>query len=171
MLRDAGARARPRRAPPPVEMFQVLAPSPPVPAVSTRSSRFGRDGNDVRAHRLGAPGDLVGGLALQPQRDQEAADLGRAWPRPAMIVSITAAASSRGEVVAVEQLRERLLDHAGLQEVASRALRRAGVSTDSGWNWTPSTRSSRWRTAITSPSAVLAETSRQSGTEVAASEW
>ena len=46
-----------------------------------------------------------------------------------------------------------------------------GVSTDSGWNCTPSTRSSRWRTAITSPSAAVAETSRQSGTDVAASEW
>ena len=40
-----------------------------------------------------------------------------------------------------------------------RAARR-GVSTDSGWNCTPSTGSSRWRTAITSPSADVADTSR-----------
>ena len=38
------------------------------------------------------------------------------------------------------------------------------VSTDSGWNWTPSTGSSRCRTAITSPSSLVAETVRQSGT-------
>ena len=59
-----------------VEMLNVLPPSPPVPAVSTRSSRFGCTGIDVRAHRLGRAGDLVRGLALQAQRDEEAADLG-----------------------------------------------------------------------------------------------
>ena len=35
------------------------------------------DGDDVSAHRLGRAGDLVGGLALQTERDEEAADLGR----------------------------------------------------------------------------------------------
>ena len=49
--------------------------------------------------------------------------------------------------------------------------RPSGVSTDSGWNCTPSSGSSRWRTAITSPSAAVAETSNTSGTVVAASEW
>ena len=58
-----------------VEMFHVLAPSPPVPAVSTRSSRFGLHAQHVLAHRLGAARDLVGRLALQPQRDEEPADL------------------------------------------------------------------------------------------------
>src|SRR5207302_2001731 len=48
---------------------------------------------------------------------------------------------------------------------------RSGVSTDSGWNWTPSTGSSRWRTAITSPSSQVAEISSSSGTRAAASEW
>src|SRR5205085_6652026 len=76
------------------------------------------------------------------------------------------------EVVAVEEPRERLLHR---HRAPSRKLRASsgptGVSTDSGWNWTPSSGSSRWRTAITSPSTQLAETSRQSGTCVAASEW
>ena len=38
---------------------------------------------DVLAHRLGAAGDLVGRLALQPECDEEAADLRRASPRRA----------------------------------------------------------------------------------------
>ena len=38
---------------------------------------FRLHGDDVRAHRLGRAGDLVGRLALQPQRDEEAADLRR----------------------------------------------------------------------------------------------
>ena len=124
---------------------------------------------DVLAHRLGAAGDLVGGLALQAQRDQEAADLRRrrlaAHDRAHHLTRLVAP-----QVVAVEKARERLLDHA-----ASRKLRAScgptSVRTDSGWNWTPSTGSSRWRTAITSPSAAVAETSRQSGIVVAASEW
>jgi len=40
--------------------------------------------------------------------------------------------------------------------------RPCGVSTDSGWNCTPSSGSSRWRTAITSPSAAVADTSNTS---------
>ena len=60
-----------------VEMLNVFAPSPPVPAVSTRSSRFGLHAQHVLAHRLGAAGDLVGRLALRAQRDEEAADLRR----------------------------------------------------------------------------------------------
>ena len=69
-----------------------------------------------------------------------------------MISSITSRASARAEVVAVEQPCERLPG----SRVASRKFRASsgpsGVSTDSGWNWTPSIGSSRWRTAITSPS-------------------
>ena len=70
---------------------------------------------------------------------------------------------------AVEQAQEGGLDH------PSRKLPQrwgpSGVSTDSGWNCTPSTRSVRWRTAITSPSSVVAEISSSSGTVFAASEW
>ena len=46
-----------------------------------------------------------------------------------------------------------------------------GVSTDSGWNCTPSTRSVRWRTPMTSSSSVRAVTTSSSGTVIAASEW
>ena len=46
-----------------------------------------------------------------------------------------------------------------------------GVSTDSGWNWTPSAGRSRWRTAITTPPprAVTVSASGSSGS--ATSEW
>src|ERR1700743_2856515 len=44
---------------------------------------------------------------------------------------------------------------------------------DSGWNCTPSTASSLWRTPMISPSSVHADTSRQSGSDSRsiASEW
>ena len=37
------------------------------------------------------------------------------------------------------------------------------VSTDSGWNWTPSTGSSRWRMAMTTPDSVRPVTSNSAG--------
>ena len=74
------------------------------------------------------------------------------------------------QVAPVHQLGDGALDHA-----ASRKFRIScgprGVSTDSGWNWTPWTGSSRWRTAMISPSSAVAATSSTSGTRVAASEW
>ena len=60
-----------------VEMLNVLPPSPPVPAVSTRSSRFGRTAITCARIASAAPAISAGGLALQPQRDEEAADLRR----------------------------------------------------------------------------------------------
>src|SRR5207244_4471287 len=123
----------------------------------------------VIAHRLRAARDLVRRLSLQTQRDQEAADLCgcrlTAHDRAHHLARLLPR-----EVAAVEQLLQRLLDH-----LRSRKFRAIcppwGVSTDSGWNWTPSTGSSRWRTAITSPSSARADTSSSSGTRVAASEW
>ena len=47
------------------------------------------------------------------------------------------------------------------------------VSTDSGWNCTPSTSQSRWRSPITSPSSVVAVTVSVSGSDDGStiSEW
>ena len=112
---------------------------------------LGLNREHVRAHRLGAARDLVGGLALQPQRDEEAADLRRRSPRRHDLVHHLARLCPR-EVVAVEQPGERLLHrHRALSRKFFASSGPTGVSTDSGWNWTPSTGSSRWRTAITSP--------------------
>ena len=57
-----------------VETLNVLRP-PPVPAVSSRSSRVGRHVRGELAHRAGQPGELVDRLPLRAQRDQEAGDL------------------------------------------------------------------------------------------------
>ena len=129
----------------------------------------GPDDEHVLAHRLGATGDLVGGLALDPQRDEKRSDLrGRRLAGHDRVHHV--ARVLLAQVAPVHQLGDGALDHA-----ASRKLRIScgpiGVSTDSGWNWTPCTGSSRWRTAMISPSAAVAATSSSSGTLVAASEW
>ena len=170
VLRDgrAGCRGEERRGGRDVDRALPVAARP---GRVDQVISLGSHGQDVGAHRLGAAGDLVRGLALQPQRDQEAADLRRSRVALHHFVHHVPGLLAR-EVVAIEQPGEGLLHR---HRAASRKLRASsgpiGVSTDSGWNWTPSTGSSRWRTAITSPSAQVAETSRQSGTCVAASEW
>ena len=54
------------------------------------------------------PLELVDGLALGAQRDGEAGDLGRAWPRPARISPIAQAVWSGGQVRAADQGGEHL---------------------------------------------------------------
>ena len=91
---------------------------------------------------------------------------------PAIISWSTAAAFVRGQVLAAGQP----VDGLGQDRVAHpRKLRRSAlpcsVSTDSGWNCTPSAGSSRWRTPITT-SPATAERSRQSGSSGSTtSEW
>src|SRR5262249_4251847 len=118
-------------------------------------------------HRLRAAGDLGCGLTLEAQRDEEAADLrlGRlaAHDRPHHVARLGAR-----EVVPLEQARDRPAQHS--RKFLSRSLP-SGVSTDSGWNCTPSIGSSRWRTPMTSPSSLRAVTSSASGTRAAAREW
>ena len=130
------------------------------------------DRQDVLAHRLGAARDLVRGLALEPQRDEEAADLRLRRVAAHDLVHHVAGLLTR-EVVAVEQSRERGLDHERrkfLPRKFAPSWGPSGVSTLSGWNWTPSIGSSRWRTPITSPSGVRAEISSSAGISTAASE-
>ena len=97
------------------------------------------DRDDVVAHRLGGAGDLVRGLALQAERDEEAADLRRRRAAGHDRVHHAAGLGTR-EIDAVEQLCERVLDHPRKFLIRSMPC---GVSTDSGWNWTPSSGSSR----------------------------
>ena len=68
------------------------------------------DGEDVLAHRLGTARDLVRGLALEPKRDEEAADLRLRRLAAHDLVHHVAGLRTR-EVVPVEQSRERGLDH------------------------------------------------------------
>src|SRR5215218_430376 len=163
---SAGRRRHQRRRGRDVERAAAVAARPGSvdEIVALRVNR-----EHVCPHRLGAASDLVGRLALQPQRDKEAADLGgRRVATHDRVHRLTRLVA--GEVVSVEQPGK-----GRLHQCPSRKLRArsgpTGVSTDSGWNWTPSTRSSRWRTAITSPSSHVAETWSSSGIDVAASEW
>ena len=70
-----------------------------------------RDAENVLAHRLGAPGDLVGRLALRAQRDEEAGDL-RLRRLAAHDLAHRLARLVAREVVAVEQALDDRLDHA-----------------------------------------------------------
>ncbi len=108
-----------------VETLNVRRP-PPVPAVSSRSSRLDR--HRVASARIVArqAGELVDGLALDPQRDQEARDLDlgglaghdlgehrrasasrlRSWP-PASGVD-RGGQHARGHRVALQEVRQQL---------------------------------------------------------------
>ncbi len=125
---------------------------------------------DVLAHRLRAAGDLVRGLALRAQRDEEAGDL-RLRRLAAHDLAHRLVRLGAGEVVSVEQAGDGLLDHNRPSRKLRASAGPSGVSTDSGWNCTPATCSVRWRTAITSPSSANAVGSSSSGSRVAASEW
>ena len=126
---------------------------------------------DVLAHRLGAASDLVRRFALRLAGRRGSPAICACVASPAMISAIVAARLVAGEVVAVEQPRERLLDHSRPSRKLRASAGPSGVSTDSGWNWTPTAGSSRCRTAITSPSSANAVGSSTSGSRVAASEW
>ncbi len=146
-------------------------------AIATCSSRVHevgarrRDGYDVRAHGLRAAGDLIRRLALGAQRDEEAGRLGlRRFAGHDLVHR--GLRRGRVEIPAVEQLGDRLLNHREpSRKFCSRSRPSGSVSTDSGWNCTPSTGSVRWRTPITSPSSACADTSSSSGMRDAASEW
>src|SRR5205814_1090682 len=128
------------------------------------------DGEHVLAHRLRAACDLVRGLAFVAQRDEEARDL--------LVRRVAAhdlvhrpARLGAGEVVTVAQPDDGVVDHSRPSRKLRASAGPSGVSTDSGWNWTPTIGSVRWRTAITSPSSAYAVGSSSSGMRVAASEW
>ena len=65
---------------------------------------------DVLAHRLGAACDLVGGLTLEAERDEEAADLRRGG-FAAHDLAHHLAGPIAAEVAAFQQVGERGLDH------------------------------------------------------------
>ena len=135
-----------------VEMLNVLPPSPPVPAVSTRSSRCG-----LHRQRRARASPRRSRRSRPPSRPSAAARRGsrrsaRASPRRHdRVHHARAPPRARGRWPSSSCASASWITRPSRK---FRAMSRPiGVSTDSGWNCTPSTGSSRWRTAITSPSA------------------
>ena len=172
VLGDHGARGRSdqRRRRRDVERVgAVAAGAAGVDQVGVR----GRRRRHVGAHRPGAAGDLVGRLALHPERDQERGDLGRRGVAGHHLHHRHVRLLAR-EVAPLDELLDRARDHRPASMARKFSIRRrpCGVSTDSGWNCTPCVGSVRWRTPITSPSGVCAVTTSSSGMGAsAASEW
>ncbi len=160
-----------------VETLKLRRP-PPVPAVSRQVRGVRVDADRQLAHRVRQPGELVDRLALGAQRDQKPGDLRRRH-RAAHDLGEYRRGLGGAQVAPAGDRVERLGDQlVGLlahavsppRKFASRAIP-SSVSTDSGWNWTPSAGSSRWRMPISTPSP-RALTSRQSGRSSATiSEW
>ena len=100
------------------------------------------DAKNVLTHCLRAARDLVGSFALRPQRDEEAGDL-RVRRLAGHDHGHRSARLVAGEIVALEQPRERLLDHKRPSRKLRASAGPSGVSTDSGWNWTPTAGRSR----------------------------
>ena len=158
-----------------VETLNVRRP-PPVPAVSSRSSRLVRTCVGERAHGARETGELVDRLALRTQGDQDAGDLrlGRLAVHDLLehaLGLVDGQVAAEGE--RVDGAGEDLVRHrrrsvrarpAGRPPAGSwpAAACRAAVSTDSGWNCTPSAGSSRWRMPISTPPPRAVST-RQSG--------
>ena len=117
-----------------VEMLNVRAPSPPVPTTSTTGDRVGTTGTTCSRMRLREAGDLVDGLALGAQADEQRADLrGRR-------LALHHAVHHRARLVArqvapVGERGDRRRDH---ERKFLAIAGPSGVRTLSGWNWTPS---------------------------------
>src|SRR5205823_6321270 len=106
-------------------------------------------------------------FAFRPQGDEEAGDL-RLRGLAAHDLVHRAASLVAGQIVSIEQRSHDCLNHSRPSTKFRPSAGPSGVSTDSGWNCTPTIGSSRWRTAITSPSSAYAVGSRSSGKRVAA---
>src|SRR5262249_12016424 len=121
--------------------------------------------------------DLVDRLALQAQAEDEGRDLAVRRLVPHDELHRPGGLGLR-EVLAADQLGQEL-DHAGTSSRRAPARQFASsrlpspVSTDSGGNGPPNAGRSRWRRAMTTPSAVLAATSSSGGSEPSStiSEW
>ena len=133
-----------------VETLNVGRP-PPVPAVSTGRRGAGRaPAWRTRASCGARPTISVDRLPLRAQRDQHARglDLGGVAGHD---LGQHRRGLLRGEVLARRQRVDRLREDGVRQGSSRSSCLPSGVSTDSGWNWTPCAGSSRWRIAISTP--------------------
>src|SRR3990170_2911662 len=126
--------------------------------------RGASDRRAALAHRDGHPRDLLRGLSLHPQADEQRPDLsGRRMAVHDLRHRVVRALERQGS--ARDDVGEDLADH---RRTPFRKFFRiagpSGVRIDSGWNWRPSIGYVRWRTAMISPSSAVALTSSAEGT-------
>src|SRR6185295_12298825 len=134
----------------------------------------GGDGSGEGPHRSGEANQLRDGLPLRAQPDQEGGGLHLARA-PLHDLGEHRGRVVGGQVVAGADRVDRPGDDvvrrvAHARKLAKRCLP-CGVSTDSGWNWTPSAGSSLWRTPMTTSPAVALNSSASGRSGSATSEW
>ena len=156
-----------------VETLKVEGP-PPVPAVSTRSERLLETGAASERIVRASP-TSSGTVSPLARRAIRKAPVWTGSARPSMISAKHRRGVVGGEVIAGADRVDRPADDVVGHQLSPRKFFSSdlpcGVRTDSGWNWTPSAGSSRWRAPITtSPSEALSSSSSgRSGS--ATSEW
>ena len=152
----------------------------PRTASATRASGGGRHGGDVgQVHRQGfQPSRPAPRTAPEVESRAEIGGRDQRRPRGGLqhggVVSdphADARSGRRGAPERRDQLALREPGHARVQlgvAAHERKLRKIvlppSVRIDSGWNWTPSTRKTRCRRPMISPSSARADTSRSAGT-------
>ena len=134
------------------DTLSVRCRSPPVPQVSNTSSYVRASGREAARIAVAKP-TISDGRSPFITRPTSSPAIWAGVARPAMISAIAADASS-----AVRSRRNCSLSISAVNIYNSRKLRSirrpAGVNTDSGWNCTPCTGSSRCRKPMTVPSSA-----------------
>ena len=158
-----------------VEMLKVCAESPPVPQVSTRCA-LSATGTLVESSRITIAAAVISPMvSFFTRRPVISAAISTGLTSPAMIWRISDSISSWK--ISRCSIRRSSASWGFIQRVSVKKFFSSAwpcsVSTDSGWNCTPSTASVLWRTPMISPSSVQAVISRQSGrlSRSITSEW
>ena len=146
-----------------VEMLNVCDASPPVPQVSIKrscetSTRAARERSACAAPAISS------GVSPFMRSATRSAAICAAGALPSSIASSAAAACTRERWM--PSTARRICSRKGIAYIRRKlpsSVWPSGVRIDSGWNWTPITGSFRWRSAMTMPSFVRAETLRSLG--------
>ena len=164
-----------------VEMLNVCDASPPVPTMSTSRSRSGTStlvANSRITCAAAAISPIVSFLTRSPTVSaaiitgvtsplmiRRISDSISSWKiSRCSIVRWSASCSVMAMVVpVVDAFASKRRPAGAVEEIARAARLPCSVRIASGWNCTPSTGSSRWRTPMISPSSVVAVTSSAAG--------
>ena len=164
-----------------VEMLNVCDASPPVPTMSTRCSRSGTSTLVASSRITCAAAAISPIVSFLTRRPTVSAAIITGDTSPLMICRISDSISSwkisRCSIVRCSASCSVMAMVSSQCAVPSRKFASSrlpcSVRIASGWNCTPNTGSSRWRTPMISPSSVVAVTASDAGRLAAsiASEW